>query len=136
LTAALLLGGCDSGDPEGPGSLSILLTDAPGDVEQAIVTIDRIEIVGGSGGPRVLRDTPWTGDLALLTNEFVTLVDDYVLPQGSYAQLRFVISEAASRWRPTGGRTRCTPPPERISYVRGRLLAISRCRASRRPVSR
>jgi hypothetical protein len=103
LTAALLLGGCDSGDPEGPGSLSILLTDAPGDVEQAIVTIDRIEIVGGSGGPRVLRDTPWTGDLALLTNEFVTLVDDYVLPQGSYAQLRFVISEACISVEADGG---------------------------------
>ena len=103
LTAALLLGACDSGDPEGPGSLSILLTDAPGDVEQAIVTIERIEIVGGSGGPRVLRDTPWTGDLALLTNEFVTLVDGYVLPQGSYAQLRFVISEACISVEADGG---------------------------------
>jgi len=90
----LALGACDSGDPEGPGSLSILLTDAPGDVEQAIVTIERIEIVGGSGGPRVLRDTPWTGDLTLLANDFVTLVGGYVLPQGSYAQLRLVISEA------------------------------------------
>jgi hypothetical protein len=74
--------------------MSILLTDAAGDVEQAIVTIERIEIVGGSGGPRVLMDTPWTGDLTLLTNEFVTLVDGYVLPQGNYSQLRLVVSEA------------------------------------------
>jgi hypothetical protein len=94
MAAVLLLGACDSTDPDGPGSMSILLTDAPGDVDQALVTIDRIEIVGGSGGPLVLMDTPWTGDLTELTNDFVTLVDGAVLPQGSYAQLRFVISEA------------------------------------------
>jgi hypothetical protein len=94
LAAVLALGACDSGDPDGPGSLSILLTDAAGDVEQAIVTIERIEIVGGSGGPQVLMDTPWTDDLTLLTNEFVTLVDGYVLPQGNYSQLRLVVSEA------------------------------------------
>ena len=94
LAAVLALGACDSGDPDGPGSLSILLTDAAGDVEQAIVTIERIEIVGGSGGPQELMDTPWTGDLTELTNEFVPLVDGYVLPQGNYSQLRLVVSEA------------------------------------------
>ena len=46
LRAALALGACDSGGPDGPGSMSILLTDAPGDVDQAVVTIERIEIVG------------------------------------------------------------------------------------------
>ena len=94
LAAVLLLGACDSGDPDGPSSMSILLTDAPGYVAQAVVTIERIEIVGCSGGPRVLMETPWTGDLTLLTNDFVTLVDGYVLPQGNYSQLRFVVSEA------------------------------------------
>ena len=103
LAAVLLLGACDSGDPDGPGSMSILLTDAPGDVEQAIVTIERVEIVGGSGGPRVLTDTPWTGDLTELTNEFVTIVDSVVLPQGHYAQLRFVISEACISVEAEGG---------------------------------
>ena len=103
LAAVLLLGACDSGDPDGPGSMSILLTDAPGDVAQAVVTIERIEIVGGSGGPRVLMDTPWTGDLTLLTNEFVTLVDGYVLPQGNYSQLRLVVSEACIGVETDGG---------------------------------
>ncbi len=92
--AVLALGACDSTGPDGAGSMSILMTDAPGDVNQAVVTIERIEIVGGSGGHLVLRDTPWTGDLTELTNEFVTLVDGAVLPQGHYSQLRFVISEA------------------------------------------
>jgi len=103
LAAVLALGACDSGDPDGPGSMSILLTDAAGDVEQAIVTIERIEIVGGSGGPRVLMDTPWTGDLTELTNEFVTLVDGYVLPQGNYSQLRLVVSEACIAVEADGG---------------------------------
>ena len=83
--------------------MSILLTDAPGDVAQAVVTIERIEIVGGSGGPQVLMDTPWTGDLMLLTNDFVTLVDGYVLPQGNYSQLRFVVSEACIGVETDGG---------------------------------
>lgn len=103
LVAVLALGACDSTDPDGPGSMSILLTDAEGDVAQAIVTIERIEIVGGSGGPLVLRDTPWTGDLTLLTNEFVTLVDGFVLPQGTYAQLRLVVSEACIAVETDGG---------------------------------
>ena len=103
LAAVLALGACDSGDPDGPGSMSILLTDAPGDVAQAVVTIERIEIVGGSGGPRVLMDTPWTGDLTELTNEFVTLVDGYVLPQGNYSQLRLVVSEACIAVEADGG---------------------------------
>ena len=83
--------------------MSILLTDATGDVEQAVVTIERIEIIGGSGGSRVLRDTPWTGDLTTLTNEFVTLVDGYVLPQGNYSQLRIVVSEACIAVEADGG---------------------------------
>jgi len=83
--------------------MSILLTDAPGDVAQAVVTIERIEIVGGSGGPRVLMDTPSTEDLTELTNEFVTLVDGYVLPQGNYSQLRIVVSEACIGVETDGG---------------------------------
>jgi len=85
---------CDSTDPQGTGSLTVLLTDAAGDVTQAVVKIDRIELVGGSGGPLVLDDTGWMGDLTDLTNDFVTLVDETVVPQGSYSQLRIVVSEA------------------------------------------
>jgi len=103
LAAVAALGACDSNGPDGPGSMSILLTDAPGDVEQAVVTIERIEIVGGSGGPRVLRDIPWTGELTELTNEFVTLVDGAVIPQGNYSQLRIVISEACIGVEADGG---------------------------------
>jgi hypothetical protein len=92
--AVLAFVSCESTGPEGDGSMSILLTDDPGDVSQAVVKIDRIEIVGGSGGPTVMTDGPWIGDLTDLENDFATLVDGFVLPQGTYAQLRVVISEA------------------------------------------
>ena len=85
---------CDSTDPQGTSRLSVLLTDAEGDVAQAVVKIDRLELVGGSGGPLLLDDSGWMGDLTDLTNEFVGLVEDVVIPNGSYAQLRVIISEA------------------------------------------
>jgi hypothetical protein len=94
LMVVLALVGCDSTAPDGTSRLSILLTDADGDVEQAVVKIERVELVGGAGGPLVLDDGGWMGDLTDLTNDFVTLVDETVVPQGGYSQLRVVVSEA------------------------------------------
>lgn len=88
------LAACDSTGPEGTTRLSVLLTDAEGDVTQAVVKIDRLELVGGPGGPLLLDESGWIGDLTDLTNEFVDLVQDAVIPSGSYSQLRVVISEA------------------------------------------
>lgn len=94
LLAMAALTGCDSTDPQGTGSLSVLLTDAAGDVSQAVVKIERVELMGGSGGPLVLNDTGWMGDLTELTNDFVTLVEETAVPSGNYSQLRLIISEA------------------------------------------
>lgn len=96
---ALTLGACDD-NPTGSeaGSMTLLLTDAPGDFHRAIVTIDRIELLGEdddtmSHGDRiVLRDLPWTGDLLELANDVDSLVADVAIPGGSYSQLRFIIS--------------------------------------------
>ena len=85
---------CDSTEPQGTSRLSVLLTDAQGEVTQAVVKIDRLELVGGSGGPLLLDDSGWIGDLTELENHFVGLVEDVVIPNGSYSQLRVVISEA------------------------------------------
>ena len=102
--ATLSLGACDD-NPTGAeaGSMSLLLTDAPGDFTQAIVTIDRIELIRGGdendedsvdGGRIVLRDEAWTGDLLELSNDVDEIVADFVVPAGSYSQLRFIISGA------------------------------------------
>lgn len=96
LVLALALGSvaCDDGTSVGePGLVSLLLTDAEGDVTQAIVTIERVEIVG-DGGVTVLLDEPFTTDLLTLSNDFATLVDEVVLEGGTYTQLRFIIPEA------------------------------------------
>lgn len=91
----LALAGCDSTDPSGETSLSIVLTDLPGDVSQAVVMIEDIQLVGGENGPISLMTTgPWVGDLTDLENEFDTLVDGYAVPQGTYGQLRLIIPEA------------------------------------------
>lgn len=94
LLTVVAITACDSTEPEGTTRLSVLLTDAEGDVTQAEVKIDRLELVGGSGGPLLLDDSGWMGDLTDLTNEFVDLVEDVVIPNGNYSQLRVVISEA------------------------------------------
>jgi len=89
---ALPLTACgESSGPNGDGRISLLLTDAPGDVLAAVVTIDEIYLQGEDGRV-VLRDEPVTTDLLTLANDTYLLVDDAPVPAGQYGQLRFVIS--------------------------------------------
>jgi hypothetical protein len=97
LAAALALGACDDAGTVSPGDdsaqLSILLTDAPGDFEAAVVTISEIYLQGeGDDGRIVLRSEPVTTDLLTLANDAAELVSDAVVPAGTYSQLRFVIT--------------------------------------------
>ena len=82
-----------SGDSTSAGTskVSVLLTDAPGDVKAAVVTISEIDLQG-SGGSLVLMNTPVTTDLLTLAQSTAQLVKDAVVPAGTYAQLRFVIT--------------------------------------------
>ncbi len=94
--AAALLSGCSSSDstaPSGSGKVSVLLTDAPGDVQAAVVTISKIYLQGDSGQV-VLSDTAVTTDLLTLADSTGSLVEDVVVPAGSYSQLRFVVTGA------------------------------------------
>ena len=88
--AALL--GCDGQSPSGTTSLSVMLKDAPGDVQHAVVTISEVDLVG-SGGVRVLSQTPTTVDLLTLAAS-ATLVQGVEVPSGTYSQLRFKITGA------------------------------------------
>lgn len=87
------LAACDTaaGGGSSQGSFRVLLTDAPGDFERAVVTVDRVELHGEAGAV-VLRDEPATVDLLTLQNEVMDLVDGVDVPAGSYAELRLVIS--------------------------------------------
>lgn len=99
LALAATVVGCDRG-PSGPqqaGTFSVLLTDAPGDFEKAVVTIDQIYLQAGEGeeegaGRVVLMNTPTTVNLLDLRNVAAELVKDATVPGGTYSQLRLVIS--------------------------------------------
>lgn len=98
LAAALAFGvaACDGGtDPEGDATtqVRVLLTDAPGNIEAAVVTISEVYLQGDAG--RVtLRDDVYTTDLLTLANDTDVLVDGEDVPNGTYGQLRFVVTGA------------------------------------------
>ena len=98
LALTLPLAACDdSTDVLQPGTMSLQLTDAPGDFDQAVVVIERIELVGESGEEEstvMLRENADTTDLLTLSNDVETMVDEVTVPGGSYGQVRFVIPEA------------------------------------------
>src|SRR5687768_8292827 len=94
LAALAMLASCDDGaNPGSTTALSIKLTDAPGDIQHAIVTITEIHLVGRDGR-LVLRDEPYTADLLTLAGATADLVTDAEVPSGTYNELRFLISGA------------------------------------------
>jgi hypothetical protein len=101
LACVLALGalGCDDDDNGSePNDLvtrvSLLLTDAPGDVQAAVVTISEIYLQGGPDGRTTLLDDPVTVNLIDLANETIELLDGVEVEQGTYDELRFVITGA------------------------------------------
>ena len=73
-------------------TVSLLLTDAPGDVLAAVVTIEEIYLQGGEGGRTVLLSEPVTVNLLDLVGETMTLLEGIEVEPGEYGQMRFVIS--------------------------------------------
>jgi len=98
LVAVAMLGGavaCDNNnDPGESTQVRVLLTDAPGDVQAAVVTISEVYLQGGGEGRVTLRDDEFTTDLLTLADETEILVDGEDVPNGTYGQLRFVITGA------------------------------------------
>lgn len=106
LTLALMipLSACDTGADPGMGSVSVLLTDAPGDVAEAWVTITDIYLQGQAdeadppqGRVYLLQDATETHELLSLANATADLVIDQAVPTGTYGQLRMVLSGGCIR---------------------------------------
>jgi len=92
LSLALTSACSDSSGP-GTGTLSLRLTDAPGDVLAAVVTISEINLQG-TGGTTVLSSSEVTTDLLTLSGSTATLLNGATVNAGTYSQLRFVITGA------------------------------------------
>ena len=93
---ALSAAACDTTELK-YGKLDLMLTDAPGDVVTAMVTIDQIYLqsgddTGDESGRIILRDEDVTVDLLTLSDATMDLIVGAEIPVGSYKQLRFVIS--------------------------------------------
>jgi hypothetical protein len=102
LVAALAMAACDGGTGgSGDARVSIRLTDAPGDLKEAWVRIDRIYLKGGAadstqnGGTDLLTTrTGWVDLLTLSGGRTAELVSGAVVPAGRYSELRMVVCEA------------------------------------------
>lgn len=102
MLAALAMAACDGGTGgSGDARVSIRLTDAPGDLDQAWVKIDRIYLKGGpadsasDGSVELLSaGTDWVDLLTLSGGRTAELVNGAVVPAGRYSEMRLVVCEA------------------------------------------
>jgi hypothetical protein len=103
---AALLTACNDGQD---GKLTLKLTDAPGDVAAAVVTIEKVYLAGEDASDEpgvVLFSGKRTVELLSLANGTTDLVTDATVPSGRYGQLRFVITGGYVAVEEDGGTTR------------------------------
>jgi hypothetical protein len=95
---ALAIAACDNDDdlinPPGNTAVTILLTDAPGDILAAVVTIDQVFVQDGENDRVDLLTAPVTVDLTTLATTTSELVSGAQAANGTYDDLRFIISGA------------------------------------------
>lgn len=105
-SAGLFLAGCDSsGSTDNGGTLAVKLTDAPGDIVEANVTIERVSAVPSEdtsegdateGGTTVLTDSSFTVDLTTLQDGVTELLGEVQLDAGTYSQIRLKTARQAT----------------------------------------
>ncbi len=91
----LVLAACDSGTaPSGKTNLTIRLTDAPGELAQAWVKIDKVVLLPDSGAPvtMVPADVEWINLLTLTAGQTHDLLTD-TIPAGDYSQVRLYVCQ-------------------------------------------
>jgi hypothetical protein len=92
---SVALAACDGTGPERPAGVTLLLTDAPGNVEEAWVKVDGVYLQGTGGQSWLLEEqSDWIELTALAGETTETLVQGVVIPPGTYGQMRFIVTEA------------------------------------------
>lgn len=109
LVAAFALGACDDESVNGTGDarLTVMLTDAPGDLEDAFVKISKVVLIrnaadstsqNATGRIEITPDVTGYIDLLNLTGgRVMELIDSEAVEAGSYSQVRVVVDEAYIR---------------------------------------
>ena len=100
--AGLALGACgdNTGPGDGEGRLTIQLTDAPGDMADAFISIDRITLIGATEDAEGetlefdLDGSEYINLLDLSGGEFLDLVEGEDVPAGQYSELRIYLNDA------------------------------------------
>ncbi len=81
-----------------PGSLKLLLTDAPASFDQVNVTFSEVAVNtrpdSGQGGWEVIRSEPLTVDLLSLSNGLTAVLGERELEPGRYGQIRLKLTDA------------------------------------------
>lgn len=111
LGGALALVGCDtvgtSESSSDSGQFTVKLTDAPGDILEANVTITRVSVVptddsssgdAEEGGIEVLSEDSMSVDLMQLQDGVTETLGQIEIPEGSYSQIRLVTSRHATAY--------------------------------------
>ena len=98
LLSVMTLIGCDSAVPEPATSrIRIFLTDAPrGEMVEANVLIERVELLGEGERVELLADDPQPFDLLTLQDGVTASLADVDVPDGTYHQIRIIVNEEAT----------------------------------------
>lgn len=101
LAGTLALGACDNAADSGASGLSIRLVDAPGDLAEAHVQITEVYLQRESESdstagrlPLVESSNTYYDLLTLSGGKFAELVQNAVVPAGTYSSLRIRVGEA------------------------------------------
>ena len=104
LAGALFLGACESSSGSlepGEATLTVQLTDAPGDLKQAHVKVSRIILQGTQTGDSTaarqeftVTSPEWINLLSLAGGKLQNLVSGAAVQPGTYTQLRLVVDGA------------------------------------------
>ncbi|HEU0055436.1 MAG TPA: DUF4382 domain-containing protein [Longimicrobium sp.] len=102
--AVATLAACDgggSGTGAGTPRLTVRLTDAPGDLKEAWIKVEKVHLQGttasdSTSGRVTLMETPtgWVNLLTLSGGNFASLANGVAVPAGTYSELRLVVCDA------------------------------------------
>lgn len=118
--AAALLAGCQTGTSD-ITSVSVLLKQPPGNVEAAVVTVTRIDLIGPHG-PVALLHRPQVIDLLDPNQAPIGVVNDYAVPAVPYHELRVHVRGMYLAVRNADGTVTRYATPEYVAIPAGTVV--------------